>query len=82
MASLRASWDPTAADHVGRLRAVPVGANGQPALATYWKVPGDTAFRAAAIVVLRIRGGQITEVTAFHDPGLFPAFGLAPVLDR
>jgi len=30
--------------------------------------------------VLRITGDRIAEITAFHDPGLFPAFGLPAAL--
>jgi RNA polymerase sigma-70 factor, ECF subfamily len=37
---------------------------------------GDAEHRPFAIAVLRITGGRIAEITAFHDPGLFPAFGL------
>jgi RNA polymerase sigma-70 factor, ECF subfamily len=36
----------------------------------------ESAYRAFAISVLRIEDGRIAEITAFHDPGLFPAFGL------
>jgi RNA polymerase sigma-70 factor, ECF subfamily len=30
--------------------------------------------------VLRIEDGRIVEVSAFHDPGLFPAFALPTAL--
>ena len=41
-----------------------------PAVASY------TDGKPFAIALLRIAGGRIVEMTAFHDPGLFPAFGL------
>jgi hypothetical protein len=36
--------------------------------------PTTPVYRAFAIVVLRIEDGRIVEITAFHDPTLFPAF--------
>jgi RNA polymerase sigma-70 factor, ECF subfamily len=70
MAALRASWNPELPGYVGRFRMVPTRANGRPAIASY--VDG----KAFAIGVLRIDDGRIAEIHAFHDPGLFPAFGL------
>ena len=78
--SLAASWDPGAPGYVGRFRMVPTRANRQPAAAAYVRGPGDAEHRAFAIGVLRIEGGRIVELTAFHDPGLFAAFGLPPAL--
>ena len=40
----------------------------------------EPAYRAFAIAVLRIEDGRIVEVSAFHDPGLFPAFALPTAL--
>ncbi|MCA2219612.1 sigma factor-like helix-turn-helix DNA-binding protein [Nonomuraea aurantiaca] len=54
------------------------GPNGQPAVAAYVRSPDEAVYRAFAISVLRIEGGRIAEMTAFHDPGLFAAFGLPP----
>jgi RNA polymerase sigma-70 factor (ECF subfamily) len=76
MAALTVSWDPRSPDYAGRFRMLPTRANGQPAVATYLGGPGDDAHRAFAIGVLRIEGGRISEIVAFHDPTLFPAFGL------
>jgi RNA polymerase sigma-70 factor, ECF subfamily len=76
MAALTESWDPRSPDYAGRFRMLPIRANGQPAVATYLRGPGDDAHRAFAIGVLRIEGGRIAEIVAFHDPALFPAFGL------
>jgi RNA polymerase sigma-70 factor (ECF subfamily) len=47
-------------------------------VATYVRSPGDDAHRAFAIGVLRIKAGRIAEMVAFHEPALFPAFGLPP----
>jgi DNA-directed RNA polymerase specialized sigma subunit, sigma24 homolog len=84
MAALAASWDAGSAGYVGRFRMVPVGANHQPAAAAYVGRPDDTGsdgpgYLAFAIAVLRIENGSIVEITAFHDPGLFPAFALPMV---
>jgi RNA polymerase sigma-70 factor (ECF subfamily) len=68
--SLRLSWDPALPDYVGRFRLVQTRANGGPAVASY------TNGQAFAIGLLRIEHGLIVEMTAFHDRGLFPAFGL------
>jgi RNA polymerase sigma-70 factor (ECF subfamily) len=76
MAALTTSWDPRSPDYVGQFRMVATRANGQPAVATYLRAPGDDAHRAFAIGALRIEGGRIAEIVAFHDPTLFPAFGL------
>ncbi|GAA3032907.1 sigma-70 family RNA polymerase sigma factor [Streptosporangium longisporum] len=80
VASLAASWDPGSPDHVGRFRMVPVGANRQPAVAAYVRRPDEPAYGALAISVLRIEDDRIAEATAFHDPRLFPAFGLPMTL--
>jgi RNA polymerase sigma-70 factor, ECF subfamily len=61
----------------GRLRLVPVTANGQPAFAVYQREP-DGTFRAHAIQVLTVTATGISRIVAFADPGLFPAFGLPP----
>ncbi|MEJ3657208.1 sigma-70 family RNA polymerase sigma factor [Actinomycetes bacterium KLBMP 9759] len=75
-AALRLSWDPTGPAYIGRFHAVPVDANGHPAAAAYLRPPGGTAFEACAIGVPVIADGMIVELTSFHDPGLFAAFGL------
>jgi RNA polymerase sigma-70 factor (ECF subfamily) len=70
LGSLAASWDPALPDYVGRFRMVETRANRQPAAGVY--LDGE----AAAIGVLRIEHGRIVEMTAFHEPRLFAAFGL------
>ena len=76
LAALSTSWDPGSPYYVGRLRAEALVANGGPAVALYAQPPGRSAYEAFAISVLRIEGGSITAMTAFHDPRLFAAFGL------
>jgi RNA polymerase sigma-70 factor (ECF subfamily) len=76
MAALTESWDRRSPHHVGRFRMLATRANGQPAAAGYLRAPGDDAYRAFAIGVLRIEDGHIAEMVAFHEPALFRAFGL------
>jgi hypothetical protein len=64
---------------MGEWRLVPVAANRSPAAASYFRAPGDDAFRAFKLDVLRIDGGRIAEVTTFGSEA-FPAFGLAETL--
>jgi RNA polymerase sigma-70 factor (ECF subfamily) len=59
----------------GRLRHVPVIANGQPAFAVYQREPGG-AYLAHAVLVLTVTGTGIARIVAFQDPGLFGLFGL------
>jgi RNA polymerase sigma-70 factor, ECF subfamily len=75
MAALTESWDPASPHWIGRFRLAPVRANGGPAAAGWTCRDGET-FHATAIAVPVIRDGRIVEVTAFHNPDLFPAFGL------
>ncbi|MDI2127755.1 sigma-70 family RNA polymerase sigma factor [Yinghuangia seranimata] len=63
----------------GLFRLVPTSANGQPAAAAYRRTP-DGGYDAFDLQVLTLRGPRIARVTAFLDPGLVPAFGLAPTL--
>jgi len=57
------------------LRAVPTSANRQPAVAFYlWRDSAD-AYLPLTLDVLRITGGQVTEILTFHDDQ-FPRFGL------
>ena len=80
MRALVASWDPAAPGYVGRFRTVLTGANGQPAVATYTRRPGDAEHRPFGISVLDIAGGSIIEIVAFHDVDLFAAFELPAAL--
>jgi RNA polymerase sigma-70 factor (ECF subfamily) len=62
-----------------RWRALPIHPNGQLGAALYLSQSGR--LRAHSITVISLRGDQISRITAFLDPGLFPAFGLAATLD-
>jgi RNA polymerase sigma-70 factor (ECF subfamily) len=79
LGSLAASWDPALPGYVGRFDLVETRANRQPAAGAY--IDG----KPFAIGVLRVVDGRIAEMTAFHEPHLFAAFGLPmtfPVADR
>jgi len=66
-------------DSLGEWRLVPIGANGQPAAASYLRPPGETTFHAFKIDVLRVAEGKIAEITTFGAE-LFAAFGLQETL--
>jgi RNA polymerase sigma-70 factor (ECF subfamily) len=68
-------------ERYGRLRCVPTRANLQPAVANYVLSPGDTAWRALALDVLRIEDGIITEIVTFAG-SVFPRFGLPLKMDE
>ncbi|MFI7030340.1 RNA polymerase subunit sigma-70 [Microbispora rosea] len=78
-APLADSFDPASPGFQGRFRMLPVGANRQPAVASYARRPGDAAYRAFALTLVRVEGGLVAEITSF-GPELFAAFGLAPAL--
>jgi RNA polymerase sigma-70 factor (TIGR02960 family) len=63
------------ADEMGEWRLVPAGANRMPAAASYLRRPGDTAFRAFKLDVIRAGAGRIAEITTFGS-AMFGAFGL------
>ncbi|HEX7778909.1 MAG TPA: hypothetical protein VF424_06720 [Vicinamibacterales bacterium] len=56
-------------------------ANLQPAVANYVRRPGDSAWRALALDVLRIEEGVIAEIVTF-SPDCFPSFGLPLLMDE
>ena len=59
----------------GRLRLVPVTANGQPAFAVYQREPGG-GYHAHAVLVLTVTRAGIARIVSFQNPGLFGSFGL------
>jgi RNA polymerase sigma-70 factor, ECF subfamily len=64
-----------------RWKLVPTRANGQPAMGSYW-TDEDGSLHAEGILVLTLTtGGQVSEITAFRDPDLFPSFGLPVEMD-
>ena len=56
-------------------RMVPVRANGQPGVASYTD-GGDGILRAHSVHVLTLTPAGVGHISAFLEPGLFPAFGL------
>jgi RNA polymerase sigma-70 factor (ECF subfamily) len=73
-------FDPGSPHYHGHWRSIPTRANRQPAAALYVRRPGDSAYRAQVLDVLRVEDGKVVEITAFV-PDLFPAFGLPLTLD-
>ncbi len=63
----------------GDWRLLPTFANRMPTAASYFKAPGDTAYRPFKFDVLRIVDGRIAEITTL-GPELFPQFGLPETL--
>jgi RNA polymerase sigma-70 factor, ECF subfamily len=63
----------------GRLRLVPVTANGQPSFASYVREP-DGTYQAHAITVPTLTIQGIARIVTFRDPGLFKLFSLPLVL--
>ena len=59
----------------GRLKVVPVTANGQPAVAVYQREPGGQ-YHAHAVLVLTVATTGIARIVSFQNPGLFGSFGL------
>ena len=64
---------------LGAWRILPLRCNRQPAAAGYLRRPGDSAYRAFKLDVMRVEGDRIAEFTTF-DASLFATFGLPAVL--
>jgi RNA polymerase sigma-70 factor (ECF subfamily) len=67
-------------DSAGRFRALPTAANRQPALAVYMSAPGGGQRKPFALIVLRVTGEAIAEMTLFGKPGLLRSWGLPAAL--
>jgi RNA polymerase sigma-70 factor (ECF subfamily) len=61
---------------LGHWRVLPIMANGQPGAAGYLRRPGETVFSPFVLTVLRLEHGRVTDIAAFEQPSMFPAFGL------
>jgi len=59
-----------------RWRHLPSHASGQPAVGCYVWDAQKKGYVAAVLDVLTLQGGQISEVTGFVTPEVFPRFGL------
>jgi RNA polymerase sigma-70 factor (ECF subfamily) len=68
-------WVESGFADLGRLRAVQIAVNRQPAIAFYLWRKDDDAYLPLTIDVLRISGGAITEIVTFHNDQ-FPRLGL------
>jgi RNA polymerase sigma-70 factor (ECF subfamily) len=70
------------AEHVmgspGHWQLSPTSANGQPAVAAWYRGP-DGGYLPYGIVVLTVADGAIARITAFGDPALVSAFGFPAV---
>ncbi|MBV9383371.1 MAG: hypothetical protein JOY82_06705 [Streptosporangiaceae bacterium] len=58
---------------------MPTRANGQPAFVSYERAASGR-YEAYGVQVLTLIGARIARITAFNDPSLVPAFGMAPAL--
>jgi SnoaL-like domain/Sigma-70, region 4 len=65
-----------------RMYLVPVGANGQPALAGYVGDADGSGAVPAGLFVLAVAGDKIHAITRFHLDELYPRFGLDLTLTR
>jgi RNA polymerase sigma-70 factor (ECF subfamily) len=64
------------------LRLVPTRANTQPAFGCYLTFAQTPIARPYGIIVLTLRGDQISAITWFSDTSIFPRFGLPRALPR
>jgi RNA polymerase sigma-70 factor (TIGR02960 family) len=62
------------------IRLVPTRANCQPAFGYYLGDPQAPIAHANGLIVLTLKGGQISAITRFGDNSLFPLFGLPRTL--
>jgi RNA polymerase sigma-70 factor, ECF subfamily len=70
--------------HLERIRLVPAGANGQPALAAYAQEEDGGPLRAYGVMVFAIEGDRIGGIVGFphvRRPDLFARLGLPAELD-
>ncbi|NDU76404.1 sigma-70 family RNA polymerase sigma factor [Actinomadura sp. DSM 109109] len=68
-------WAESGFEGMTGLRAVPASVNRQPAVAFYQWRDREGAYLPLTIDVLRVTGGEITEIVTFH-PDRFPRLGL------
>jgi RNA polymerase sigma-70 factor, ECF subfamily len=59
-----------------RWRVLPAGANGQPGFGHYLRDDAANRFTPHSINLLTLRGGRISDITAFLTPEAFSRFGL------
>jgi RNA polymerase sigma-70 factor (ECF subfamily) len=61
------SWTEDGFEGMTGLRGLPTSVNRQPAVAFYLWQESDDAYLPLTIDVLRVTGGEITEIVTFHD---------------
>jgi RNA polymerase sigma-70 factor (ECF subfamily) len=59
-----------------RWRFLPAAANGQLTFGTYLWDDDRSAWVAAGLDLLALRGDRVAEVVSYLEPDLFPVFGL------
>jgi RNA polymerase sigma-70 factor (ECF subfamily) len=67
-------------DREGDWRLLPTGVNRMPAAVSYLRRPGDSAYRAFKLDVLRIEGGRIVEITTLGPAAVLESLGLPETL--
>jgi hypothetical protein len=65
----------------GAWRVTLTRANRMPAFACYLRPHGETEFTAFKLDVVRLRDGEVAEITTFNRD-VFASFGLPATLDR
>ncbi|MER7130617.1 RNA polymerase subunit sigma-70 [Streptosporangium saharense] len=73
------SWAEGGFEGMKGLRGIPTAVNRQPAVAFYLWHRREGAYLPLTIDVLRVTGGEITEITTFHEDR-FPMLGLPECL--
>jgi RNA polymerase sigma-70 factor (ECF subfamily) len=75
-----ADWTSHGFPEMTGLRAVPTSVNRQPAVAAYQWDAGERAYLPLTVDVLRVSGGQVSEVFIF-GADRFPSLGLPERLE-
>jgi RNA polymerase sigma-70 factor (TIGR02960 family) len=68
-------------DREGDWRLLPTAVNRMPAAVSYLRRPGDSAYRAFKLDVLRVEDGHIVEITTLGAEALLAPLGLPQTLD-
>ena len=72
VAALAASMDPASPFFRGSFRMLPIGANRQPAVATWLRRPGEHDHRWFGVSLLTVEDGLVTAMAAFEPPSPEP----------
>jgi RNA polymerase sigma-70 factor, ECF subfamily len=63
------------------IRTLRSSANRQPVVVFYTRPPGEPVFTALNVMLLRIEGGQVVDITGFDPREVLPAFDLPITLE-